>query len=370
MEITSRIVAIVAALLLANPSPASAEPVYEVTPIVNGLNGAGIWGGAYHLNNSGQATGWITSHDDVWEAATYSQGIMTPSRPEGFSSGAAFGINDSGTVLTRLCQAGGMCVNATIAGGKVSELPGNLRYTDAWFGTSPINNGGQIAGSMRAGSGQHAFLYTPGVGAIDLGFGGVYSSGSAVNQAGAVAGWYQGADYLRHAVLYSDGVVQQLAPNARHSEANDINDGGVAVGRATSSAGEGYAVIFMDGKVIELGDRTVWGTGMATAINNAATVVGNADLMGYGWSPFVYRDGTMRDLNTLVGPGWTVGTAWDINDMGQILADAWNDDGTYQFIMLSPSNLSPVPELDQYLALIAGLFFVSAALRRRHPRVG
>jgi probable HAF family extracellular repeat protein len=352
--------------LLALPLGASADPVYTVTPIVDSYDGIHIGGAAFTINDSGQMSGMISTQGRDWQAAIYLNGTVTIQNPAGYASGHAYGINDSGTVLARLCKTGSSCSNTTIAGGVITELPGWLKYSNAWFGTSPINNSGQITGALENGPGMYAFLYTPGSGTIDLGFGGIYSWGRAVNDSGAVAGWYADENAIPHAVIYSGGTVHELAATGSYSEANDLNNAGVAVGtQAPSPDEEGHAVMFVDGQVVELGDRGTWGVGSANAINSAGTIVGEAHLLDYGSSAFVYRDGTMFNLSDLVAPGWALGTAWDINDSGQILADGISPDGVRQYVLLTPTGVSPVPEPAQYGALIAGLFIVGAS-RRRH----
>ena len=53
---------------------------------------------------------------------------------------------------------------------------------------------------------------------------------------------------------------------------------------------------------------------------------------------FVYSDGVMRDLNSLIDPasGWTIQNAWDINDRRQILAFGCRA-GDCTALLLSPA---------------------------------
>jgi hypothetical protein len=54
--------------------------------------------------------------------------------------------------------------------------------------------------------------------------------------------------------------------------------------------------------------------------------------------PFICRNGTLVDLNTLVSsnPGFTVTDSVGINDLGQILCNATNSSGVQRAVMLTP----------------------------------
>jgi probable HAF family extracellular repeat protein len=61
----------------------------------------------------------------------------------------------------------------------------------------------------------------------------------------------------------------------------------------------------------------------ANAINESGVIVGDADLAGDEVrAAFIYMDGLMHNLNTLIDPaeGWTLYSARGINDAGQIAA--------------------------------------------------
>ena len=71
----------------------------------------------------------------------------------------------------------------------------------------------------------------------------------------------------------------------------------------------------------------------------------------------------MTDLNSLIDPlsGWTLDVASDINDSGQIVASGCHT--TYRCNVLL---LTPVPEPETYLMMLADLGLLAAKARRRN----
>jgi len=141
-----------------------------------------------------------------------------------------------------------------------------------------INNSGQVVGVHdTAGGAQPGFLYSGGT-MIDLGTlpGGSYTWVQGINNSGQVVGWGTDASGVARAFLYSGGTNSLLVTGAWGGEAFGINDSGQVVG----SANFGY--------------------------NEA----------------FLYRGGTMLDLNNLVTlpSGVYLTNAAAINDSGQIAA--------------------------------------------------
>lgn len=69
----------------------------------------------------------------------------------------------------------------------------------------------------------------------------------------------------------------------------------------------------------------------------------------------------MADLNSLIDPlsGWTITEAFDINDLGQIVAYGCTTSAC------SPLLLTPIPEPGPYLMMLAGLGLFIANARRR-----
>ena len=109
-------------------------------------------------------------------------------------------------------------------------------------------------------------------------------------------------------------------------------------------------------------------------INNYGQVVGRAMTTGSGEHAFLYSDGTMFDLNTLVTEGLggaTLHEASGINDSGQIVANGCNP-STCQAYRLDPiagpAAITPVPMLSRTaLGAMALLLLASGLLIRDRP---
>ena len=201
-----------------------------------------------------------------------------------------------------------------------------------------INDGGDIVGAaffqtVHPPFGKHAFLYSALTGAaLDLGtLGGVDSYAWAINNSGVVVGksGTQGTESR-----FSDGWsgdetvgyrafrwtarrgMEDLGPGS----ANAINRHGWIVG---SSEGQGF-VLRPGGIMRLLGGSTV----SANAVNDHGVIVGNP--------AFKYQGSSIVNLNSLVaGTGWTLLTATDINNSGQIVGQGIID-GTRRGYLLTP----------------------------------
>jgi len=103
--------------------------------------------------------------------------------------------------------------------------------------------------------------------------------------------------------------------------------------------------------------------GEATGINASGQVVGWFCTGGGNSRAFLYSDGVMTNLNSLIDPlsGWTISSAQDINNSGQIAATGCNTTGNCRVLLLSP-----VPEPETYLMMLAGLGLLGMKLRRQN----
>jgi probable HAF family extracellular repeat protein len=110
-------------------------------------------------------------------------------------------------------------------------------------------------------------------------------------------------------------------PGGMGSLAYGVNGVGQVVGTASIStaSADQHAVLFDQVSIVDLGTQGGGSYGYAT--NNATQIVGLAFIAGNSaLHPFLYSNGVMFDLNTLVDPasGWTLTDARDINGSGQI----------------------------------------------------
>ncbi len=139
---------------------------------------------------------------------------------------------------------------------------------------------------------------------------------SSLNDAGQVVGYYYTDDWLKHAFLFSDGVMSDLGTlGGNESYARDINEAGEVVGQSHDAQGNLRAFIWnsTDG-MSDLG--TLGGdTSAAYGVNEDGEVVGQAHT-GSATHAFLYRSGTMSDLDTTE---YFQSGAFDINDDGLVV---------------------------------------------------
>jgi probable HAF family extracellular repeat protein len=205
---------------------------------------------------------------------------------------------------------------------------------DLGMAVADINASGQIVGRLGDGQGNvHAYLWQNGA-KTDLGtLGGVYSEAFAVNDVGQVVGMsYTSAGALRAFLLTPEDTDGNGAPDRwfRDSNGDGANDlmrglGTLGGNNATSLARDvnnlgqvvgdsnGSAFLWQNGVMSDLGVGGDYST--ARAINNAGLITGSFGTSGTS-HVFLWKNGTMIDL------GWSSSGGTDINDVGQLVADA------------------------------------------------
>lgn len=267
----------------------------------------GTLGGSFSfpasINDSGQIAGTSLLTGDPIDpflgvptvhAFRYSGGGLSDLGTLGGSYSTAAGINNSGQVCGVSPLANGENRGFLYSNGVMSDigtLGGRISYTNG------INNNGLVVGQagITGNSAGHAFIYNSVTGArTDLGtLGGFNSQAIAINDAGQVVGdsWLTGnplspdGSRISHAFLYNGGSLTDLdvLPGDLSSSASGINAAGQVIGVSYNSSSQ---------------------------------------------RPFLYSNGMMQDLNTVIlpGPGWQITGATDINDAGQIVGGARSTD--------------------------------------------
>ena len=221
-----------------------------------------------------------------------------------------------------------------------------------------VNSAGHIAGYW----GNHiigpwqTFIWEDGV-MTDLGpsIGGVSNRGLAMNEEAAITGWWRrenGSERL--AFVWQDGVTTDLGPipDGFSSEAQVINDRGDVAGWGKKfdeklQEDVRHAFLWADGNMIDLGVLPGGNTeSFAVGVNDARQVIGTSSNFGAGGSWFIWEDGVMSDLDDLVPPGINVGSAWAINDAGEIAGSARGPEGGHFVMALLIPNPSPLGDLN------------------------
>jgi probable HAF family extracellular repeat protein len=338
----------------------------------------GSLGGTSVLVRLISASGVVTGSSSTAGNATsqvyiYSGGTMT-AITHGVGANAT-AINASGQVTGSFTQTLGASQRAFIYSGGVTTVIG----TGLSIG-SAINASGQVTGF----DGSTAFVYSGGV-RTDLGaFGGLNSTGVAINDAGQVMGNFAPTtNFVNHAFVYSGGVMTDLGTlGGTASTGQAMNAYGAVTGSSTTAGGASHAFVAVGGGMTDLG--TLGGaTSFGYAINARGEVLGTALTSAGVNDPFLYTGGVLYDVNALLAPtdplyglvqftGTNVRTTGVgsemLNDSGQFLANG-KVGGVSHLFMLTPVEVAAVdaPEPSSMVVLAVGLAGVLAG-RRRAPK--
>jgi probable HAF family extracellular repeat protein len=185
-----------------------------------------------------------------------------------------------------------------------------------------LNSAGDVAGRLTPPG--HAAFYSGGT-TQDLGtLGGQTSGASAVNDSQLIVGNSEVADGNTHAFLYDGNLTDLSSPlGARmYSRANDVTNDGTIVGAATfGPGGEAKKHAFLydtaSDTVTDLGTLPGHTTSGALAVNGAGDAVGGSAGDDYYNRPVLFSQGTVTQLMDVVG------TAFAINNVGQIVVGTW-----------------------------------------------
>lgn len=276
-------------------------------------------GGFSDFIGGANSSGMLSAGDRVYNGG--SNGFTTiGDLGGGFTRGAA--INESGTIVGSSAQAGATEADRafrwTEAGG-IEDL-GTLPGFDRFSGARGINDLGDIVGiSTGFNPGTRAVLWPTTGGVVDLGPGGALD----INNNGAIIGTLQagaGGWYLENGQ-------QTFLPNLSglldgFTGPRALNDHGQVVGAST--------------------DVTV-----------------NFQLFDAG---FIWDETNgLQDLNDLIpeDSGWFLGTAYDINNAGQIVGSGFYEGRTVGYL------LTPVPEPSALLLILTAAGTI--ILLRRRP---
>ena len=296
---------------------------------VGTLGGSVSWAGT--VNDRGQVVG--ASFNTVPDPFGNSLAIPSP-----------FGV---GTQLRAFLWEDGVIKDLGTLGGPDSEA----QY---------INERGQIVGQsltnsmpnppitapacMTAGiPTEHPFLWQGSL--IDLGsLGGTCGYANWLTNRGQVVGTMTLAgDTMNHAFLWDRGMLTDLGTlGGNNSEAYRANDAGQVVGRADFSpdSTNHHAFLWARGLMKDLGTPNGLACSTAEAINASAQIVGDAGVCFVGGNGWLWEDGSIVDLNTLVSSttNMHVAGAVGINDRGEIVAEGQPvpADGSSHVVVLIP----------------------------------
>jgi probable HAF family extracellular repeat protein len=305
----------------------------------------GLTSSAADINTSGQVVGRAQSPAGDEHAFVWADGTIADLGTLAGSTSAANEINAAGQVVGHAQTESGPSHAFLWEKGVMADLGTLPDHTDS--AALGINATGQVVGYSEVGERrgtQRAFLYSEG-GMTELPTpGGSDSIAGAINASGQVAG-----SAGRHAALWTNGVMTDLGtlPNYDSSRSVGINASGEVVGYAERYAGPfrqwSGAFLHTQGAMIDLG--TFGGRSQALGINNRGQVVGWSETERGIPHAFVWENGVMTDLNSLLpnGSTWILAEAHAINDSGQIVGEAYFNSPRHAFRLTLTSATAPVP---------------------------
>jgi probable HAF family extracellular repeat protein len=257
-------------------------------------------------------------------------GSLTAEPGQDFSVASA--INAGGSIVGQSIGTEGLLHAVRWDQGVIRDLGDLGGGSSAAVG---INNRGDVVGSAwLPGTFVHAAAWDPAGRIQDLGVlpGGDYSEAIAINNRGWIVGWSNRetnpdpeVTTPDHAVLWRDGTLVPLAPDAAVSRALDINEAGVVVGLMLSGSPlRGRGFMWDRGQLTELGPPEGWDPTSAfltsTGINARRRVVGygSSDFAGiFEVRAILWDRAGVVDLGTLGGGTAVFPRA--INNRGQIV---------------------------------------------------
>lgn len=299
---------------------------------------------AYGLNKDALVVG---AAGDAWTSlafqTAFGQGPQWLAGLDTAGGDAALGVHDDGwSVGSSPWEFSRKPVQFTA--GIATQLLPDTPYGEA----TAVNRHGVIAGYMYdAGFVLRAAVWSPGSDAQLLG--GQTAWAFAISDGGVVTGQVMPAPGTGAAFRWEPGVGFEALPTLGGTSAigRGINNLGDVVGESYRENGFSRIAAWWkpsDDEVVDLG--TLGGPeSSATDVNNHGQIVGWSLNAGGERRAFLYTNGVMVDLNTLLEPesGWVLLSANAINDAGQIAGEGQFGGDVRAFLLTPPVNSDTTP---------------------------
>jgi probable HAF family extracellular repeat protein len=237
----------------------------------------------------------------------------------------------------------------------LGALPGG-EYSSA----SAINDAGEVAGASNTGNAIVPFIWKPtgGLHRVSLLPGDNCGQGFGLNKYGHLVGYSSGPNGARAFLWAGSTGARNLGslPGGSYSRARQVNDSDEVVGTSASPAGDRAVLWTKTGQVRDLGTLSGDTSSEAMAINNAGDVVGYSKGPG-GLRAFLWTQATgMQDLGVL--PGGSSSRAFDINDLGYVVGSSTSSSGDdHAFIWTKQAGMT---DLNSAASAGLGVVFMEA----------
>ena len=345
--VLARLGAIAVILSLGSDAPRGAAPPYSLIDL--GTFGNVQSAEAGDVNDAGQVVGRAGNRAFLWQSGSKTDlGTLGSA-----SSASAAGVNESGHAVgySALTTPPSGTHAVLWSNGGITDLTPDVPANQSAYATA-VNEFGQVVGNVPY---TDAFLWQNGQ-RTSLGhLGGGFSFASDINDSEVVVGSSYTDEVtplgiMQHPFAWQNGVMTDLGLLAGDEDggAAAINNLGQIVGSSGRTDPDTYesfyrAFIYSDGVMTALPVPS-W-EAYAGDINDAGVVVGSMRAGGgfsnfHGW---VYIDGVVTNLNTLIpaGTGLHIAYATAINNAGQIAATAFDAQGRYHAVLLTPGQGPP-----------------------------
>lgn len=326
-------------------APSAAVGLYSVADL--GSLGNPLGSGAAALNGAGDAVGYAFVADSPYlHAVLNHRGTLSDLGTLGGVQSVARDINVHGEIVGWSNLEGGTTQRATLWTHGVPVGLGTFGgdHSDA----RDINDNGIVVGSSFNAQGQERAFWWDGT-LHDLGaLGGDQARAYAINNWGDIVGMASPPINDRfHAFLGKAGspLYDLGTLGGKTSHAYDVNEHGHVCGwsQVDWDPVESRGFFWADGVMKEIG--TAGGEYSAGfALNDRDEVVGMTGRVDGQYVAFLWKNGVLTDLNTLLPPGtgWVLVRAWDIDEHGVIVGEG-RLNGESRAFMLAPSELTSVP---------------------------
>jgi probable HAF family extracellular repeat protein len=269
-------------------------------------------------------------------------------------------INNLGDLVGRSANSGAGETRATIwSHGSLQPkhlgvLPGG-EYSSA----SAINDAGEVAGASNTGNAIVPFIWKPtgGLQRIPLLPGDKCGQGFGINKYGHLVGYSSGPNGARAFLWTRSTGVRNLGslPGGSYSTAREVNDSDEVAGTSASPVGDRAVLWMKTGQVRDLGTLPGDTSSEAIAINNGGDVVG-CSKGPRGLRAFLWTEATgMQDLGVL--PGGNSSRALDISDLGYVVGSSTSSSGDRAFIWTKQEGMT---DLNSAASADLGVVFVEA----------